>query len=102
MTIIKPRDIECAGCGQPPGEGCLTGPPGDPAWSRNRAGTHLARRADAYMETLRTDARDAPAGTPLADAYRAALSNEYLARGAIAPFIAGFLYAQARTDQETA
>lgn len=99
MTTIKPRDIECGGCGQPAGIGCLTGFPND----RNRkpTGLHLARYADAYMETLRTDARDAPAGTPLADAYVAALSNEYLARGQIAPFIAGFLYAQTRA-QETA
>lgn len=100
MSTIHPRDIECEGCGQPPGVGCLTGYPGQRGRKPTRL--HLARRADAYWETVRTDARDAPAGTPLADAYEAALKNEYLARGAIAPFIAGFLYAQTRNNQETA
>lgn len=102
MSTIAPRDIECDGCGQPAGERCLTGSPSMPKWNRSRTRTHLARRADAYMETLLAEARDAPAGTPLADAYAAARENEYLARGAIAPFIAGFLYAQAQNNQETA
>ena len=97
MSTIRPRDIECDGCGQPPGIGCFTGYPGDRG--RKPTGLHLARRADAYWETLRTDARDAPAGTLLADAYDAALKNEYIARGAIAPFIAGVLYADSRTKE---
>lgn len=99
MSTISPRDIECDGCGQPAGERCLTGIPSMPEWNRSRTRTHLARRADAYMETLRTEARDAPAGTLLADAYTAALQNEYIARGAIAPFIAGVLYAESRTKE---
>ena len=102
MSTIRPRDIECDGCGQPAGEPCLTGNPYTPEWNRSRTRTHLARRADAYWETLRTDAREAPAGTPLADAYDAALKNEYLGRGSIAPFVAGFLYAQTQNEQETA
>ena len=102
MSNINPRDIECDGCGQPAGKRCLTGSPYVSEQHRKPTGTHLARRSDAYWETLRTDARDAPAGTPLANAYDAALKNEYLARGAIAPFIAGFLYAQAQNNQETA
>ena len=102
MTTIKPLDIECDGCGQPPGKQCLTGPPAYAKANRRRTRTHLARRADAYWETLRTDARDALAGTPLADAYDAALKNEYLGRGSIAPFVAGFLYAQTQNEQETA
>ena len=99
MSTISPRDIECDGCVQPAGERCLTGNPYMPEWNRSRTRTHLARRADAYMETLRTEARDAPAGTLLADAYAAALQNEYIARGAIAPFIAGVLYAESRTKE---
>ena len=102
MSTISPRDIECDGCGQPAGEGRLTGNPYMPKWNRSPTRAHLARRADAFWETLRTEARDAPAGTPLADAYDAALKNEYLARGAIAPFIAGVLHAQAQNNQETA
>lgn len=102
MSTINPLDIECDGCGQPAGERCFTGNPNVPKKRRKPTGPHLARRADAHWETLRTDARDAPAGTLLADAYDAALKNEYLGRGAIAPFIAGVLYAQARTDKETA
>lgn len=102
MSTISPRDIECDGCGQPAGERCLTGNPNVSKKRRYPTGTHLARRSDAYWETLRTDARDAPAGTPLADAYDAALKNEYLGRSAIAPFIAGFLYAQTQNNKETA
>lgn len=99
MTAIAPRDIECDGCGQSAGKGCLTGSPYVSMQHRRPTGPHLARRADAYMETLRTDARDAPAGTLLSDAYETALKHEYFARDAIAPFIAGVLYAQTRKDQ---
>ena len=80
MSSINPRDIGCDGCGQPAGKRCLTGSPYVSEQHRKPTGTHLARRADAYWETLRTDARDAPAGTPLADAYDAALRDGYLAR----------------------
>lgn len=65
----SPTSLSCEQCGAGKGSPCVKG---GSAYGRNKGNTrpHTARRVDAYRTDLIAEAKSAPEGSLLNDAYR--------------------------------